>query len=314
VLSSREVHSLRSLKNNALGGAAVFVVVSGLLHRGLLACLDTRGQSFTSLGGFHLWEMLLSLELTVWLMALPGALKVASPYVRMPRTRAVLLLTAGLFFMLLIGPFWYTVVRGEMKLPLTWGEHKIGFIWSISAVAHSIILAALVSTGLRAEESARALESEQLAETDALGELFEVRAVAEAMLASAGLVLTLAVLGTSALYHLVDSARALGNIGATWTPENVIGFGIYNTAVIALAYLPAAQGLQAFSTLIRDKILEARKGNPSTPDSVVVWLKQREELDRQLQTEFDLPKALAKAIPILAPLLTGILSLAHVSR
>jgi hypothetical protein len=70
--------------------------------------------------------------------------------------------------------------------------------------------------------------------------LFEIRAVAEAMLTRAGLVLTLAVLGTGALYHLAESARSLGNIGATFSSENVLGFGIYNTAVIGLAYFPAA--------------------------------------------------------------------------
>jgi len=310
-MSSCAVGSLRLFKNSAISGASCFVAVSGLLHTGLVACLDQRGESFVSKGGFHLWEMLLALELTVWLLALPRAFAVAWRYLIVPRSRAILLVVAALFFAIIIGPFCYTAARGEMRLPLTWGEQKIGVVWTLSAIAHSMILAALVSTALRSDDSARALEAGQLAEADAVRELFEVRAIAEAMLACAGLVLTLAVLGTSALYHLVESARPLGNVGATWTPENVIGFGIYNTAVIALAYLPVAQSLGTFSGLIRDRFLQ--KGvAPSTPDSIVVWLKQREDLDRQLQTKHDLSIILSKAIPILAPSLTAILSLAKV--
>jgi len=309
------VQQRRQLGNSALAGAAAFIGVSALLDLGLNSKLDQRGRAFVALGGFHLWEMLLALELTVWLLALPGAIAVVVPFFRTRSSRMVLLSALALFFAILTGPFWYTVSRGEMTLPLTWGEHKIGIVWSLSAVAHSIILASLVATGLRAESSARSLRSGQLTQTEAVKELFEIRALAESMLTRAGIVLTLAVLGTGALYHLVDGARSLGSVGATWTPENVLGFGIYNTAVIALAYFPAAEGVQSLSALIRDVILSsADASNGGSAQDAAAWLKKHKDLDAQLQTEFDLAKTMGKAIPILAPLVTGILSLARIGK
>ena len=130
--------------------------------------------------------------------------------------------------------------------------------------------------------------------------------------------------------HLVGTAPELGSpfdgrpltspsrfggpeIGSTFTRENVLGFGVYNTALVALAYGPAASSMQALSLALRDRICPREQVAANAPDCAR-WLKEREEVGKTLQTDLDIAKTLGRLAPVLAPVFSAILGLAGLAR
>jgi hypothetical protein len=167
------------------------------------------------------------------------------------------------------------------------------------------LLAALISTGLVARRAALGIEHGSITIADGVETLRARRAELQATLGWAGLILSLAVLGTAALYHLVEQ---LGDAtsGSSWTRENVLGFGVYNTIILALAYLPASTSAQAMAAALLERLCLM----PANEGDVCGLLKRRQDLGKILQLDVDPAKVLGKMVPILAPLLSGILSLA----
>jgi hypothetical protein len=290
----------------------IFGAAAALAHGWLAGWVDRASASFAQVPGFELWQMLVALELLSWACAVPIGIEVLRKY----RGADLVLspIAAGsLLVGLLLAPFLYLiVVRHGMSLPLNGARIRLGLLWGVGATVDAILLLSLMRTGRAARQADAELHSCRMDVTAGLQRLHALRSDLQTMLSWAGLILSLAVLATASLYHLAAQVPK-GEAGPDWTRENVIGFGIYNTATLALAYVPASMGAQALAATLRERLCPLPAGGADLPDQRS-WLKAWYELGESLQTDLDAAGTLTRLAPIVAPLLTGVLSLAGLGK
>ena len=290
----------------------VFAGAAALAHSALTLG-TTADTEFVNTPGFELWQMMLATQLLCWFIALPigarivrGALKSGA---LTPRSVAA----AGvLVFPLLMAPLLSLLVSGQMKLPYSHSSLRIGALWTAGCLVDAALLLALAAPGMAARHTMNQLRTGALDLTDGIERLAVHRAELNAALTWSGLLLSLAVLSTAVLYHLTEQIGG-PEIGSTFTRENVLGFGVYNTALVALAYGPAASSMQALSLALRDRICPREQVAANAPDCAR-WLKEREEVGKTLQTDLDIAKTLGRLAPVLAPVFSAILGLAGLAR
>jgi hypothetical protein len=289
-----------------LGVFVAFLVSASTAHLGLSIGIDKASQRFVETRGFELWQLLIAAQLLTWIVALPRSILILRRHgstVNSPWP--VTLASGGLLFCLLVGPLLHLLLEHQMNLPLRAAWLRLTVLWGIGALIDAVLLASLMSTGLVARRAALGIEHGSITIADGVESLRARRAELQATLAWAGLILSLAVLGTAALNHLVEQ---LGDAtsGSSWTRENVLGFGVYNTIILALAYLPASTSTQAIAAALLERLcsMSANEGD------VCGLLKRRQDLGKILQLDVDPTKVLGRMVPILAPLLSGILNLA----
>jgi len=87
--------------------------------------------------------------------------------------------------------------------------------------------------------------------------------------------------------------------------EEVIGYGLAFSLLLATVYLPTAAALTSQAQLLRDDILAADKVRSTTP---ATWPKARKELEEGLSTGVDIQKVLTTGVGILGPLIGALLS------
>jgi hypothetical protein len=290
----------------------VFGICAMFTRAWLSAFLDDRALAFSRLPGFELWEMLVALQLASWAWAIPPGLTLLRKH--RDAGRAIRPVTAGAVLVaLMIVPFVYLVFNDTMKLPLNWAPVRLGVLWVAGAIVDSILLLVLMRAGLAARHLSTEVRSGQLNVADGLRRLTELRSDLQVILTWTGLILSLAVLATAALYHLTAQFSDKSQVGISWTRENVIGFGVYNSATLTLAYAPALASVQMLAAALRERLCPW----PTPQTELLVqrgWLKEWQELGKELQTELDVPVALSRFAPIVAPVLSGVLSLAGLEK
>ncbi|HKO52034.1 MAG TPA: hypothetical protein VJV79_30200 [Polyangiaceae bacterium] len=301
-----------------LAASVVFVFLAAFVHLGMTAALDARGKDFVKARGFELWEMLNAFQLLIWVLAAPVAIDLLRDRVRtLGESRRWLWAHAIVFFVLLEGPFWHMVLERQFTMPLTGATLKIGVLWTLGGMVHTLLMTSLASIGTAAALSAAKIETGAVGHDDAIDHLFDARAGAQSLLGFGGLVLSVSVLCTGTLRHMITEFD--GESGRIWSHENVVAFGVYYTGILTLAYIPAAGGIQSLARAVRDQLTKStRLSEPiqagADPErkarkAALDRLKRRLAIDRYLQTEVDTYKTLAKTVPLLAPVLSGLLSL-----
>ncbi|WP_157851728.1 hypothetical protein [Streptomyces monomycini] len=292
-----------------LGLLAVAALGTGLVGR-FGAAESPEARAFTSLLEFDLWSALVGASI-----ALYAAVAYAMAYalhrrwrhpVDRPAPRAVAVLVAGAVVLLgaVFGILRFFTPPGSVPVPLDGLAWRIPLLLVLGMLAAAPGAVGLWDVQVRLLRLSRRLPTEPdvLAPVGALRELHRGWRDAVRFLTGGSLIISTAVVDAGALRNAL---LAYGVPAKSFPASSVLLYGAFFSVMFALVFLPVVVLWRS----VAGRLVEATVRIPEADELTEDWIERRARLVAFLRLDVSLPKVLAPAFGILAPLATGVVSL-----
>lgn len=285
-----------------LTGACGFLVGYAVLSLG--ANHDQNSAKFASSPGFRLWAFITGLQVAAWATVFQPLWTMLRSYqAEWRRHRGPIVAVYGSVAVLLGFGLW--VYRLHVDWPLWLHEVRLSILTAIGALLIGIpALCGLVLARYRVEDIPSDLP---LQDTTAV--FVETRRDLRGFLFIAGAAVGLATVGTVTLQRAVVP----GFFDANQVPSTVgVGYGALLSGLLLILYVPAHLSVADACRRVQDSVFDLRRMPLPTEAEFQDWLERRESLGRLLLLHTRLIQDLQDGLVILAPLLSGLLSLRFV--
>ncbi|MEV5595650.1 hypothetical protein [Streptomyces sp. NPDC052496] len=274
------------------------------------AAESPQARAFTSLLEFDLWSALVGASL-----ALYAAVAYAMSYavrrrwrhpVDRPTPRAVAALGAGAVVLMgaVFGILRFFTPPGYVPVPLDGLAWRIPLLLVLGMLAAAPGAVGLWDVQVRLLRLSRRLPTEPdvLAPVGALRELDRGWRDAVRFLTGGSLIISTAVVDAGALRNAL---LAYGVPEKTFPASSVLLYGAFFSVMFALVFLPVVVLWRS----VAGRLVEVTVRIPEADELTEEWIERRARLVAFLRLDVSLPKVLAPAFGILAPLATGAVSL-----
>jgi hypothetical protein len=264
--------------------------------------------SFSSTDGFRLWLALICMQTTLWaifssmIWVYCGEIKKKFDYSRAEVNNSILVF----LLICVIGVFAGKSMFNPSPLPNHYWRTMVLHILGIAVILMALRAIWVVHSALNLKvpsnnnPNAQELSAERL--RSLIRDFIQLRGYTQKFLSILGVILGLAILATGAL----RSATLAANPNAKWfSPQVIILYGLFGSAIVALAYAPTYLTFKEKGEYLLDSFF------PLPPDNSVSWdnwNKSRTVLENLLQLRLGSIKTFQVAAAILSPLLGSVIS------
>jgi hypothetical protein len=282
-------------------GSSVLAAIGGAIAFGIVYAdspFPSTAARLTNSGAYFLWLVFWCAQTAMWFALLPtlaGAVRELSPY--WPESRRHVLGVTVTFALLVTVPI---VVGGRIHRLTVDVPHYRAKLLLITAIGLSAALLGAAAIALIFSASQIAIRTRGDVAPEEVEHFFRLRTLLQRLLMIEAAIWGAAILTTGTLSHAVNQIHGPGD----FPREELIAFGTYLSAVVALLYAPAYIRLRALGSELRDRLVPLEGSGETLTKS----LNDRRSLESLLGLDVTAGANFQNGLVILAPLVIGLIA------